>query len=225
VKSLFVYVEGTTEEIFVERLLRHHLAAYGVKVERPLLAKKDFDPDGPRGGFTNWPAMEADLRDWFAEFPDPQARFTTLLDLYAMPAEVPGYPGRGAATTANDVAAVETAINTQMREPRFSAYLQRHEFEALLLTHPPAFARIFPGSAEAIGTLEQEITCFLSPEDINHGRQTHPAARIKNAIPDYYDLKASHAYWVAAEIPLEMIRARCPRFNAWLEKWESWGMA
>jgi hypothetical protein len=52
-KKLFIYVEGMTEEIFVERILRHHLTHHGVRVERPLAAKKDFDPEGPRGGFTN----------------------------------------------------------------------------------------------------------------------------------------------------------------------------
>ena len=223
-KRLFIYVEGMTEEIFVDLLLRHHLHPHGVKVERPLRAKKDFDPDGPRGGFTNWPAMEADLRDWFAEHSDPEACFTTLLDLYAMPAAVPGYRGRAVATAPEDVTAIEAAIDMRMSEPRFSAYIQRHEFEALLLAYPPAFARISPGSALAVAVLEADLAGFSSPEEINHGRTTHPAARINEAIPDYDDLKASHAYWVASEVTLETMRARCPRFRAWLEKWETWGM-
>jgi Domain of unknown function (DUF4276) len=226
-KRLFIYVEGMTEEIFVERILRHHLARRGVKVERPLAAKKDFDPDGPRGGFTNWPAMEADMRDWFADHPDTpgsEARFTTLLDLYALPKEVPGYPGLRAATTEAHVAAIEAAIAAQLGEARFFPYLQRHEFEALLLAHPPALAHIFPTAAPALAALEAAIA-GQNPEDINHGRNTHPAARINAAIPDYYELKASNAFWVAAEVTLDRMRARCPRFRAWLEQWEAWGMA
>ena len=225
-KRLFIYVEGLTEEIFVERILRQHLLHHGVKVERPLPAKKDFDPDGPRGGFTNWPAMEADMKDWFAMNPDrpgSPAKFTTLLDLYAMPAEVPGYPGRGAATTAANVAAIEAAIAVRLNEPRFHPYLQRHEFEALLLSHPPALARIFPQSAAGIANLEAAIA-GIPPEEINHGRTSHPAARIYAAIPNYYALKASNAYWVAGEIGLDTIRAKCPRFDAWLNGWEQWGM-
>ncbi|MFA7343596.1 MAG: DUF4276 family protein [Terrimicrobiaceae bacterium] len=226
-KRLFIYVEGLTEEIFVERILRSHLGNHGVKVERPLQAKKDFDPDGPRGGFTNWPAMEADMRDWFADHPDSATDnccFTTLLDLYAIPPEVPGYPGRAVASTEADVAAIESAIAQTLGEARFAPYLQRHEFEALLLSHPPALATIFPGSANAIQTLAGAIA-GQNPEDINHGQTTHPAARIQSAIPDYYELKASNAYWVAAEIGLDTIRSRCSRFDAWLTSWESWGMS
>lgn len=225
-KRLFIYVEGMTEEIFVERILRHHLSLHGVKVERPLRAKKDFDPDGPRGGFTNWPAMEADMRAWFSENLDTEmspARFTTLLDLYAMPKEVPGYPGLRAATTEAHVTAIEAAIATQVGEPRFSPYLQRHEFEALLLAHPPALVEIFPGSALTITRLEADLA-GQNPEDINHGRDTHPAARIHAAIPNYYELKASNAFWVASSVTLDRMRARCPRFRAWLEQWETWGM-
>jgi hypothetical protein len=226
-KRLFIYVEGMTEEIFVERILRHHLAHHGVRVERPLAAKKDFDPDGPRGGFTNWPAMEADMRDWFTDHPDTattEARFTSLLDLYALPPEVPGYPGLRAAITSADVAAIEAAIAAQLGEARFHPYLQRHEFEALLLAHPPALAHIFPNAAAEIATLESAIA-GVDPEDINHGNTTHPAARIQKAIPDYFELKASNAFWVAADVTLDRMRARCPRFRAWLEQWETWGMA
>jgi hypothetical protein len=226
-KRLFIYVEGMTEEFFVERLLRHHLHAYGVKVERPLLAKKDFRPDGPRGGFTNWPAMEADMRDWFAGHSDTEtspARFTTLLDLYAMPKEVPGYPGLRAATTEAHVTFIETAIAAKLGEPRFFPYLQRHEFEALLLAHPSALAEIFTDSAPAIAQLERDIS-GRNPEDINHGRDTHPAARINAAIPNYYELKASNGFCVASAVTLERMRTRCPRFRSWLEQWETWGMA
>ena len=201
--------------------------AYGVKVERPLLAKRDSDPDGPRGGFINWPAMEADLRDWFADHPDTpttEARFTTLLDLYALPKEAPGYPGLRAATTEAHVAAIEAAIAGQLGEPRFFPYLQRHEFEALLLANPPSLAAIFPGSAAEVAALETGIA-GQNPEEIDHGPTTHPAARIIGAIPDYGELKASHAFWVAADVGLECMRARCPRFRAWLEQWEAWGMA
>lgn len=45
------------------------------------------------------------------------------------------------------------------------------------------------------------------------------------AIPDYYEIKASNAFWVASEVTLDRMRARCTRFRAWLEQWEAWGMA
>ncbi len=87
-KRLLIYCEGQTEEMFVERLLRHHLSLYGVKVERPILAATTFDPEGQRGGFVNWDAIAFDLRQEFAYDADPNLRFTTLLDVYAMPSRV-----------------------------------------------------------------------------------------------------------------------------------------
>ena len=39
-KRLLVYVEGETEEFLVNRVLRNHFLAHGVKMERPILAAK-----------------------------------------------------------------------------------------------------------------------------------------------------------------------------------------
>ena len=119
--------------------------------------------------------------------------------------------------------AIEAAIQAQLGEPRFFPYLQRHEFEALLLVHPASLVVIFPGSAAGIAILEANIA-GQNPEEINHGNTTHPAARISAAIPDYDELKASHAFWVASDVGLERMRHGCPRFRAWLEQWEAWGM-
>jgi len=80
-KRLFIYCEGQTEEMFVERLLRNRLILHGVKVERPELAATSLDPQGQRGGFVNWDAIKFDLRAIFSENRDPDMRFTTLLDV------------------------------------------------------------------------------------------------------------------------------------------------
>ena len=92
-KRLLLYVEGQTEELFVNRILRNHLATFGVQVERPVLAITRPGPEERRGGFVNWLAVEWDLRKLFARWRDPEFRFSTLLDVYAAPKEMPGYPG------------------------------------------------------------------------------------------------------------------------------------
>lgn len=90
-KRLAVYCEGQTEAMIVDRLLRPHLLHSGLQVERSILAATSMDPEGKRGGFVNWNAIEFDLRQIFASN-DPELRFTTLLDAYAMPKTGPG-PG------------------------------------------------------------------------------------------------------------------------------------
>jgi hypothetical protein len=223
-KRLRVYVEGATEELFVNRLLRNHLAQSGVVVERPILAATSMLPTGQRGGFINWTAVEADLRILFSTDPSPDVRFTTMLDTYAMPVAVPGHPGLSPGSrTAAEVDAIQSAWAAHFGEPRFVPYLQRHEFEALVLAHPPALHALFPQYAAALTALEQSIAAISNPEDINDGPTTHPSARLSMAIPTYEPLKASNGLFVLLEAGLANVRTRCPRFDAWLTRWEQWG--
>ena len=120
---------------------------------------------------------------------------------------------------------VEAAIERVFGEPRLKAYLQRHELEALLLADLDALERVFHRDKAGLQTMRIEIAGFANAEDINHGPTTHPAARLAAAVAGYEDLKASNAYFVLAEAGLETIRAKCPRFDAWLRHWENWGMA
>ena len=224
-KRLLVYVEGATEEIFVIRILRNHLLQHGVTVDRPILAATSMMPSGQPGGFVNWPAMEADLQTLFATDTDPNLRFTTLLDTYAMPPNAPGYPGLSSSNIreVSEVDAVEAALANRFSEPRFVPYLQRHEFEALVLAHPPALHAVFPEFAQALAELERSIAGIRNAEDINDGRTTHPSARLNQAIPTYEALKASNGLFVLLEAGLANVRPRCPRFDAWLKRWEQWG--
>lgn len=223
-KRLLIYCEGQAEEIVIERLFRPHLEAHGVKVERPILAATSRDADGQRGGFVNWNAIRFDLQQEFASDPDDNLRFTTLLDVYAMPAQVLTLAGFATpVTTTADVEAVEQAIQNQFTEPRFKAYLQRHELEALLLADMDALERVFHRDISRLQQLRNDLAIFASAEDINHGSTTHPSARLSAAVPGYEFLKASNAYFVLAEAGLPAARAKCPRFDAWLRHWEKWG--
>lgn len=223
-KRLVVYCEGQTEQMFVERLLRNHLVLHSIRVERAILAATSLDPSGQRGGFISWPAIEADLRTEFSSDPDPNLRFTTLLDVYRMPPEVPGFPqGAPLVFSPADVDTVELEIEQVFGEPRFKAYLQRYEFEALVLASPIALKAVFHENLPSIDQLQNDLVGFNNAEDINHGIATHPSARLESAIPGYNNLKASRAFWVLAEAGLNTVRGRCPRFDAWLSRWENWG--
>jgi len=226
-KRLLIYCEGQTEEMVVSRLLRPHLANHGVTVERPILvASSSANPDGQRGGFVNWDAIEADLRTLFSGDADPNLRFTTLLDVFRMPAKVLSLAGfTSPISSVADIEKLEAAISNVFSETRFTPYLQRHEFEALLLADPDALASVFHRHKPGIATLKHDIVGFANTEDINHGPDTHPAARLAKAIAGYNDLKASNAYFVLAETGFDCIRAKNPRFHAWLDHWEKWGLA
>lgn len=224
-KRLQVYVEGATEEIFVNRILRNHLSVYGIIVEKPILAATSMQPSGQRGGFVNWPAIEADLKRLFTDDIDENLRFTTLLDTYAIPTTVPGYPGAAQTNirTAAEVVTIENSWAAHFSEPRFFPYLQRHEFEALTLAYPPALRIVFPQYTKELEILEQAIAGYGNAEDINDGPSTHPSARLARALPAYDALKASNGLFVLLEAGLKNIRPRCPHFDDWLRRWEHWG--
>lgn len=223
-KRLLIYCEGQTEEMVVERLLRPRLLTDGITVERPILAATSNDPNGQRGGFVNWDAIEFDLRQLFASDTDPNLRFTTLLDAYAIPKKVLELARFSAPVSAVcDLITLERAIEGKFKESRFKAYLQRHELEALLLADLAALERVFHRHKPGIMSLRRDIAGFLNAEDINHGSTTHPSARLAAAVAGYENLKASNAYFVLAEADFATVRARCPRFDAWLGQWEEWG--
>jgi hypothetical protein len=223
-KDLLIYCEGETEERLAARLLRNHLLQHGVCVARPIVAATSLEHCGQRGGFVNWDAIRFDLTTLFANHPQPDFRFTTLLDTYAMPKRVLELAGfSGPVSTVADIEAVEQAIERNLGEPRFKAYLQRHELEALVLADLDAVGRVFPDNQIALEGLHKELAGFSTPEDINHGPTTHPSARLQATIPGYAARKASHAFFVLMEAGLDPIRARCPRFNAWMVHWENWG--
>ncbi len=224
-KRLFIYCEGQTEEMFVERLLRNRLILHGVKVERPELAATSLDPQGQRGGFVNWDAIKFDLRAIFSENRDPDMRFTTLLDVYRMPAKVLKLADFNSPVgTPAQVEAVEKAIEAVFNEPRFKCYLQRHEFESLLLADMDALETVFHRDKAGLQALRLDIAAFANAEDINHGPTTHPFARLEAAVAGYEDLKASNAYFVLKDADFETVRSKCPRFDSWLRHWENWGM-
>ena len=206
------------------RLLRNHLAPYGVKVERPVLAATSMSPNGQRGGFVNWDAIKLDLKQQFKDDNDPDLRFTTLLDVYAMPKKVFQLAGFDESVGSKaDVDAVEVAIEHDLGEPRFKAYLQRYELEALLLADIEALRQIFHRDQKGIAQLETDVSEFSNFENINGGKSTHPAARLETAISGYLDQKVSNAYHVLAVADWDVVRSRCPRFDAWLKHWEAWG--
>ena len=122
----------------------------------------------------NWPAVEDDLRTLFSTDPSPDVRFTTMLDTYAMPAAVPGYPGPSpGARTAAEVDAIQSAWFAHFGEPRFVPYLQRHEFEALVVAYPPALRAVFPQCAPALTALEHSLAAIS--ERGGHQRRANDA--------------------------------------------------
>ena len=119
-------------------------------------------------------------------------------------------------------AACQPVASRPLRPDRVFAYVQLHEFEALLFSDVSAFRAAPITSDEAISRLESVRQEYPSPEDIDEGRQTAPSKRIDLALPGYR--KPTHGIAVAADVGIDAMKRECPRFAAWLTRLESLGL-
>lgn len=216
-REILILVEGQTEETFARDILRPHLLARELILTPVVVATKWVKAGGKfRGGVTSYRQVQGDVRRLLNH--RGAAAITTMLDFYGLPDDFPGWadlPRQGSCY--ERVRHLEEAFGADIGHRLFLPYFSLHEFESLLLVGPEEIASAFPGQP-ALGDLGAEIASFSSPEEVNDGPETHPAARIHRAARGYQ--KTLHGPTIAARIGLPRIRERCPHFAAWLQRLE-----
>ena len=215
-------VEGQTEETFVNRTLRPHLAGLSIWAVARRVETSRKRGLTYRGGLSTYEKARRDIAAWMNEDQNPDARFTTMFDLYALPKDFPG--SEDAALTGDPykrVKALEDALREDISDPRFIPYIQLHEFEALLLSDPQKLDSQFYNSDAEIRRLVEMASGFKSPELIDDGDNTAPSRRIIGEIPEYRGMKASAGPIVADKIGLSTLRLRCEHFGEWLGRLEA----
>ncbi len=206
---LAIVVEGRTEEEFVKQLLAEYLAERGVLASARLVGTGKRDRGG--GNVT----VER-VAITIAQVSHSHDAVTSLVDFY-------GFKGRATADVDELERRIEDVCREQsrrtLRHDRVFAYVQRHEFEALLFSEVPAFARALDLPRNADFTLTGVRARFPSPEDINDSPDTAPSKRILDAIPSYN--KVADGSVVASQVGIDAMRRECPRFAAWLARLEA----
>jgi hypothetical protein len=171
--SVYIVVEGQTELVFVKSVMAPHLEAMAV-FATPIVVSTKRERDGRkhRGG-GDWGKWEADLRRLCRDG-RPDMRITTLFDLYGLPKNFPALTAHaGVGDTQKQCELLEAEMAKVIGDRRFIPYLQRHEFEALVLAGLPALELILEEPADRSGLLKLEADIAnLQPEDINNGRET-----------------------------------------------------
>lgn len=216
---LTVLVEGDTEEAFVKAVLVPHLGARGVYAT-PIKYETSRSAAGRRykGGGLHWPGVNKQVREFLRD-PRAEYRLTTLFDLYRLPADFPGMADYAAVTNTTERAGLlESAMATAVGDARFFPYIQRHEFETLVLACLDQLEASDPAKRAGIKKLRADIGA-ASPEDVNDGANTAPSKRLQRFVERYRkDLDGPD---VTARAGLAALRAACPRFGAWLTALES----
>lgn len=219
-KRLYVLVEGQTEEEFVKRVVAPHLlelqlATFAIVVE----TSRDRSGRKRRGG-GHWKHWFRDLMRLTRQQVGPGCRFSTMFDLYGLPADFPQLTTHSAIGDTNvraDALAQEMAL--AVNDYRFIPYVQRHEFEALVLAALTELRSFLDESVDldGVSTL-QSLLNQCAPEDINDSPDTAPSKRLESLIPGYR--KSFHGPLAVERAGLHTLRLACPRFNDWVVRLE-----
>ena len=168
---------------------------------------------GKRGGILDFAKIRDDLNRLLREDRDAEAFFTTMIDLYALPSEFPGWDeARKKFVPRDRVLILEEAFRTEMGDDRFYPYIQLHEFEALLYCDLSQLEKRIPNSEKAIAKLLTDVA-GSAPEDINEGATTAPSKRIIRQLPIYERIKVRIGAPAVATIRLHTLRMECPHFD------------
>ena len=215
---LYITVEGQAEKAFADQALTPHFANFNIEVRpRVVLTNRKL---GKRGGILDFAKIQGDLNRLMAQDKHPEARFTTMIDFYALPSGFPGWAeARQRTNPVERVAALERALHAEFGDARFYPYIQLHEFEALLYCDLGELQRRLSNSEDGIASLQQEVG-HLQPEEINERADKAPSKRIIRHLPVYESSKVRVGAPAAAAIGLPVLRAKCPHFAQWISRLE-----
>lgn len=221
--NLIVVVEGDTEAEFVKRVLAPHLAGVGLIVHA-IRVYTSFDRKKNqfnKGGGRSWSSWASTLGRLQRQFKHHTDRFTTLIDLYAIPTDTPGFQPQ-APDTRQHAQQIEAAIGASNADPRLIPYVQRHEIEALVLAALDELNSVLLRADQRAGLAALRLSLGgMAPEDVNDGPTTAPSKRLVGHIPSYR--KASHGPEAMEAAGLAKLRAQCPRFHQWVAALEALG--
>ena len=223
---LYLFAEGPTELTFADTVLKPYFANFRVYLHPPVLiahAKKKGRVH--RGGGRKYVPMRNDILRFLAQEKGGDVFFTTMIDLYAIPAEFPGLAEAEKLRHMPEqrVDTLEQAFAKDIGDGRFVPYIQLHEYEAYLFSDPTWFRYFYDHHEKQIAALKAIADKHATPELIDDGQHSAPSKRIIAEFPDYGDAKSAVGPQVAELIGLDVIRGKCPHFAAWLSRLEKLG--
>jgi hypothetical protein len=216
-KKVHILVEGSTEESFVNNVIKPYFEAKEILI-KPIIVSTKRVKSGKKfkGGVTTYTHVKSDVLKLLG---DTSADLvTTMIDYYGLPSDFPGIKSAENTKPHSRLNYIEKAFQNDIGSRKFYAFLVQHEFEGLLFTNPEEIARkILPRGKEK--ELKKIRDQFPSPEHINNNPSTAPSKRIANIFPDYD--KVADGPIIAQRIGLDAIRKECTHFNDWIVYIES----
>jgi Domain of unknown function (DUF4276) len=217
-RRVVVVCEGPTEEAFIAQVMAPALFDLGLHLQGVTLQTSV----GHKGGAMSADRLLRGIRDALSQ---PSAHAVrTFIDLYRLDTSAPGYASASHHPLPERLQRLEAALHDRVlrdvgcRPDRFIAHIQPYEFEALLFSNVASFGLVDSAWAAQLVALHKARQQAASPEAINDGPTTSPAARLKLALQQPGYRKLRHGPIVAKRIGLPTIEAECPHFRAWLAR-------
>jgi len=223
VKELYVFCEGPTEQGFCDQVLEPHLVQFVCCIHTIKIAHSRHHGIVARGGIGKYETLRFDIQSTIKRRKQHQAvLFTTMIDLYGLPADFPGKADhvRNPHAPRPYCEALEQAFAADVGDARFVPHLQLHEYETLLYSDPDAFSFSFDDCGGAIAGMKGIAAEFQDIERINDGELTAPSKRIIGLLDAYEGMKAIAGPDIAEYIGLAKLRDRCTHFNDWIHQLE-----
>lgn len=211
---IIVVVEGQTEEEFIKCVVGPYLSKYSIYIT-PIVVRtsKNF-----KGGIVSYKKFKRDVELYIKQEKD--VIVTSMIDFFRIPVDFPFYDELGMIQNVFDkVRHLEKGMFQDISSDRFIPYIQLHEFEALLFSDRNGFLEYIGASKSNQERMIEKIDAILDeydlPELINSRPEFAPSKRIKKIFPEYN--KVVFGTLIAEKIGMETIRAKCSRFDAWIQ--------
>ncbi len=211
---VIVLVEGQTEETFVKEVLQPYLSEHNIWIE-PTIINTKIVKNAPnfKGGAVTFGKAS---RDVARILKDKSIWVTTFFDFYRLGGDFPQFEKIRKTKIPNSlqVIALENAFEEAIDNPRFKAYIQIHEFEALLFSSLEGFQANFSDDPQFLEGVGKVIKAFANPEEINDDPNSAPSKRLEALKPGYD--KIFHGNSIALDNGIQIVLEKCPRFAAWI---------
>lgn len=218
---LNITAEGQTEEMFANEVLSYYLGGFNISTDVRCVKTGQNKFKTFRGGLINYEKAKNDIKNWLKEDMNPECRFSTMFDYYALPNNFPKYEeAQRIQNVYEKIDFLENAFTEDIGDIRFIPYIQLHEFEALILAKPENLAYEYFDYEEEIKVLNN----LLKQKDgnselINDAKETAPSKQIVKLIPEY-DKVAVGSYLAGLE-GIPFLKEKCPHFGKWITKLEN----
>lgn len=203
-----ISVEGQTEDEFCKQILTPYFRDFNIEMT-PIIVTTKREKCGikNKGGCINIDRVSNEIEKLLPSF----HYVTTFYDLY-------GFKGISIELSADDL---EIQIANKLTNSyTFIPYVQKYEFETLLLSKPSYYEELFEDEKAKIAVEKIISSCGGEVEDVNNSRETSPSKRIIklfNDFDDSYD-KVFYGSAIIEDIGLDKVMQECHRFSSWIEK-------